>query len=443
MPELTKEEYEEFKQLIKDKKITNFLLQEINDTLEGRILPNNIHDNAITTRHIQAEAITDEEIEDAAIIASKIAADAVTAIKIATSAIDATKFADTIKPIEVVDTLPEAGTQGRTVFLTTDNKLYRDTGIAWTVAVVGTDITANTIEAGQIKAGAIGTDQLAANAVTAAKIAANTITASQIYAGAIGTDQLAALAITADKIAASAITTVKLDALAVTADKIAAATITANKYSELRNTYVHCGADSLDSTHPFILDFEIVSEMTAIQSVKLSFKLSKFRAYETGAASGGGHTSGSGGGQTSGAGGDETTATTNEDYIALVPLNSLVSHEGGYYLSGNTRGMVTGQYHVHAQPHHHHSVAAHDHSVADHAHGITYGIYEPTTTPTVHYHISNDGVNFGAASANYNTNQLDLVIAGISAAGFKAIRFDSDVLCRVSVWIMVKVDITA
>jgi len=434
MPQLTQVEYDELIKLLGDQRIIKFQLQEINDTLRGRILPNNIHNNAIGTRHMMPGSITDEEIEDAAIIASKIANDAVTAIKIATSAIDATKFADTIKPIEVVDTLPEAGTQGRTVFLTTDNKIYRDTGTAWTVAVVGTDITANTIEAGQIKAGAIGTDQLAALAVTAAKIAANTITANEIYAGAIGADQLAVNAVTADKIAASAITTTKIDALAITGAKIAAGTITANKYYELRNTYVFNGDDSLDATFPFELDFEIVSEMTAINSVKLSFRISQFRAYSTAAASGGGATSGSGGGQTSNA------ASAAQNVSAMAYQGTNVTNVGTENATGilNNKTSFIGSYNTHI-----HTVANHYHSTPNHTHGITYGIFEDSQTPTIHYHLDN-GSGWGAASGNYTTDQLDIAITGsITGAGFKRIAFHSDVRCRIRAWVLVKIDLSA
>ena len=449
MPELTQEEYDE---LIKFQRIVKFQLQEILDTLRGRILPNNIHNNAIGTRHMMPGSITDEEIEDAAIIASKIANDAVTAIKIATSAIDATKFADTIKPIEVVDTLPEAGTQGRTVFLTTDNKIYRDTGIAWTVAVVGTDITANTIEAGQIKAGAIGTDQLAALAVTAAKIAANTITASQIYAGTIGADQLAVNAVTADKIKASAVTTVKLDALAITGAKIAAGTITANKYNELRNTYVFNGDDSLDNSFPFELDFEIVSEMTAINKVLLSFRISQFRAYSkagaaTGTPSGGGATSGatgsaSGGGSTSGSSG----AFDQVYQLTCGPINTVIDTDGsGYSLLGSTIGAALAA-HTHSTPNHTHPNHTHttpNHTHPNHTHTAVYGIFEDSQTPTIHYYIDN-GAGYGAASGAFTTDQLDIDITGlISGTGFKRVKFVSDVRCRVRAWVLCKIDLSA
>ena len=102
-------------------------------------------------------------------------------------------FAAGIAPVEILAALPTTGNyEGRTVFLTTDNKLYRHTGTVFTVAVDGADITANTITAGQIAAGAISTSELAAGAVTAAKIAAGTITANEIQANTITGGLLAA-----------------------------------------------------------------------------------------------------------------------------------------------------------------------------------------------------------------------------------------------------------
>ena len=56
--------------------------------------------------------------------------------------VDATSFASGIKPVEVVSALPAAPhVQGRMVILTTDNKLYRNTGSGWTAAVPAVDIT--------------------------------------------------------------------------------------------------------------------------------------------------------------------------------------------------------------------------------------------------------------------------------------------------------------
>ena len=119
-----------------------------------------------------------------------IADDGVGAAQIANGAVDITAFASGIQPVQVVSTLPSTAAEGDMAYLTTDNKLYRYDGSAWTLAVDGADVTAgtlpanaivaNSITAGQISAGAINTDELAANAVTAAKIQAASITVDKL-----------------------------------------------------------------------------------------------------------------------------------------------------------------------------------------------------------------------------------------------------------------------
>ena len=112
---------------------------------------------------------------------------------IANDIITTAAFAQGITPVEIVDTLPTTGNyEGRVVFLTTDEKLYRHTGSAFTKATDGADISANTITAGAIAAGAIGADQIAANAITATKIAANAVTAEKLVAGALYAIRIAA-----------------------------------------------------------------------------------------------------------------------------------------------------------------------------------------------------------------------------------------------------------
>ena len=95
-----------------------------------------------------------------------------------------TAFASGIRPTRVVASLPTSPftgyVAGDTVVLTTDNKLYRFTGTAFTKAVDAVDIVANSITAGQIATGAIAADELASNAVTAVKIAAGVITADKM-----------------------------------------------------------------------------------------------------------------------------------------------------------------------------------------------------------------------------------------------------------------------
>jgi hypothetical protein len=188
---------------------------------------------------------------------------------------------------EIVATLPTTNLfEGRVVFLTTDDKLYRYTGSAWTAAVPAVDISGTLADAqiaalaaskitgqltdtqlaaiaaakvtgqltntqiadlaatkvtgqltdAQIAAiaaakvtGQIVNTQITDDAVTSAKIAANAVTASEIAAGAVVAGKIAADAVTATEIAAGSITTAKIAANAVTANEIAANTITAAK----------------------------------------------------------------------------------------------------------------------------------------------------------------------------------------------------------------------
>ncbi len=183
----------------------------------------------------------------------------VTTVDINDASLTMTKFAAGIRPPRVVASLPAnpytGYAVGDLVFYTSDFKVYRLVNASasgtngWSRSVDAADITVNQLTAGQIAAGAIGTDQLAANAVIAAKIAsgavetaklaanavtadkiaANTITAGQIATGAITSDEIAANAVIAAKIAAGAVETDKLAANAVTAAKIAAGTITATE----------------------------------------------------------------------------------------------------------------------------------------------------------------------------------------------------------------------
>lgn len=98
-------------------------------------------------------------------------------------------FAASITPVEIVSVLPAAGSQGRVVFLTTDNKLYRDTGTAWTSLVAADDINGQ-ITSTQITDAAITTPKLAANSVTASALAADSVVAGKIAAGAVSADEI-------------------------------------------------------------------------------------------------------------------------------------------------------------------------------------------------------------------------------------------------------------
>jgi hypothetical protein len=185
---------------------------------------------------------------------------------------------------EIVSSLPATGNyEGRTVFLTTDGKLYRYYSGAWTAAVAASEITgqltagqiasltaaqitgtlvaaqiasitapqitgtltaaqiasinAATITVGQLTAAQIASVAAATvtGTLTAAQIASITaaqitgqIVGTQIADGSISTARLAAGAVTAATIAAGTITALEIAAGTITGTKIAAGTITAS-----------------------------------------------------------------------------------------------------------------------------------------------------------------------------------------------------------------------
>ena len=175
-----------------------------------------------------------------------------------TGTIGSDVFPSNLRPVEIVSTLPTSGNfQGRQVFLTSDNKLYRYNGTSFIASVATSDlqgqvsstqisdnsistakiqadaITANEISTGAvtadaITAGSISSAAIAADAITSDKIAANAVTAGAIQAGAVSTDALAANVITSDKIAAGAIQTSDLAANSITGGLIAASGVITN-----------------------------------------------------------------------------------------------------------------------------------------------------------------------------------------------------------------------
>lgn len=117
--------------------------------------------------------------------------------------IDASQFAEGIEPVAIVDTLPNpvAYDGPVTVFLTTDQKLYRyDPGVPefvrthettdLTGQIATTQITDGAVTTPKIFAGAVTADEIGANAVIAGKIDADAVTAGTIAAGAINAQAL-------------------------------------------------------------------------------------------------------------------------------------------------------------------------------------------------------------------------------------------------------------
>ena len=135
-----------------------------------------------------------------------------------TGTLAAANFANTLRPIEVVSSLPSTGNfEGRQVYLTTDNKLYRHTGTDWTTAVATSDLS-----------GQIVSTQISDDAITTPKLATGAVTADAISAGSIQSAAIATGAITAGKVAAGAIDADNLTANSVVSGKIAAGAISSS-----------------------------------------------------------------------------------------------------------------------------------------------------------------------------------------------------------------------
>jgi hypothetical protein len=179
--------------------------------------------------------------------------------------IDYTPFASNLTPVKIVSVLPGTGAfVGEIVFLTTDKKLYRWTGSAWTNAVDTVDLTGQ-IQTSQIAALAVTSAQIGANAVIAGKIAADAVGSAEIAALAVGTAELAALSVTTAKIAALAVTNSELAALAVTGAKIAANTITAANIQALTITAAEIAANAITATK--ILAGAVTTEKLTVGSM--------------------------------------------------------------------------------------------------------------------------------------------------------------------------------
>jgi hypothetical protein len=169
--------------------------------------------------------------------------------QIADGSITATAFASSISPVEIFATNPTTDNyEGRMVYNTTDNKLYRYDGTEFTSSTAAGDLTgevvadqiaANAITAGKIAAGAVSATEIATDAITSDKIlagsvisdkiASNAIVSGKISAGAVDATAIATNAITADKISSGSVTAAKIQAGAIDATKIAASAITADK----------------------------------------------------------------------------------------------------------------------------------------------------------------------------------------------------------------------
>ncbi|MDO4837864.1 MAG: phage tail spike protein [Clostridia bacterium] len=150
-------------------------------------------------------------------------------------------------------------------------------------------------------------------------------------------------------------------------------------------------ADNADPDHPAKMRFYVPSGLVRINRMQLSWELSAFRAYETGAAAGGSttQTSSSGGASTATSNSNEDVACTSEadgEMTISQPMRILSSDGGGtatatselsnlagsgYYTAANTSGLATEAAGEHAHTiSHTHSIGAHSHTCYSHTHTI-------------------------------------------------------------------------
>ncbi|MCI4661433.1 MAG: hypothetical protein MRY63_06370 [Neomegalonema sp.] len=173
--------------------------------------------------------------------------------------IEASDFAAGIEPIGVVSALPDLYLyEGpRVVLLTSDGRLYRQVGGAWSAAVPAADIE-GVIEGAQIALasvtsallapGAVSAQALASGAVTPAALADAAVTADKIAPLAIAAPHLSDAVVTAAKLASGAVTPAALADAAVTADKVAPSAITGPAIAPSAVTANAIAANAIDAS---------------------------------------------------------------------------------------------------------------------------------------------------------------------------------------------------
>jgi hypothetical protein len=249
--------------------------------------------------------------------------------------------------------------------------------------------------------------------------------------------------------------------------------------------------DNVDSSKGLEVNCFLPDTTIEVVNANLRIKLAKFRAYETGAASGGGSTSGassasttpSGGGSTSGSSSASTTAsgggaTSSE---SGEHRHKMFSYSGGssstqdrLYVAADSSGIGTSVYmntygtgdlytrdaapnhthtvgnhthgmsHTHTTPNHSHNIE-HTHTIPNHTHNLTFGIYEGTAATGVTVTIN--GVDRTAALGGpFNADQSGLDIAQYLVVGqWNTILLGSTQLGRIdaTVFLQAKMSATA
>lgn len=215
-----------------------------------------------------------------------------------------------------------------------------------------------------------------------------------------------------------------LEAAPLIADEIVAGIIEAGGikadwYAEIRNTLPYTGLDSLDSENPIDYYFYIPSETEKIVSVKLSARGLPFRSYSKGAEI-------------------AQEMSSSGWTFGDVQTSSAGSHSHGIIEGWSNTGNA-------GEHHHTVNVSNHYHDIPAHGHDNIPGIFLGTDPANVHLYCRDSDSWGSAISLGSNTNlasELDLT-SRFSGTGWKAIRFTSSRLGRITWQLVVKVDLTA
>jgi hypothetical protein len=203
----------------------------------------------------------------------------------------------------------------------------------------------------------------------------------------------------------------------------------------LQSWQVTPGAENFDYTKPYTIGLYIPTNVLEIRDVRLTFKMQKFRAYETAVASSLSDTSGSSSRSTTVAGGgatidwqasggvdfgwytDEYSFVRNYTHNHGIANGVRLALEGGGGVTWveNTHGH--GVYgHKHFISDHYHDMD-HYHSVPGHGHGLSFGIYENASL-TGAVGVKVDGIDRTAALGGpFSVNQTDLNLTSFVTAG--------------------------
>ena len=191
-------------------------------------------------------------------------------------------------------------------------------------------------------------------------------------------------------------------------------------YARVRNTLQIPFDDSIDASNALECFFQMPTNVDAIRQAKVWVQIKNFRAYEQGAASGGGSTS----------------SSANVDHQHA--FNSSVS-------TGGTTGPGSTDSHTHSYTDLGAGVTStnststsHAHSVSAHTHSMTYGIFETAASGTLSLFVADDGTTYGSAltTGASSISGLDIRSQLTKGSGDKRIKITGTGLMRVQVLLL-------